>query len=148
MSEAKVRICFSPPPDLAAMQQGKQLLGECVETLEGGYGGHCWACLHVEHRRGKIPSHSLWRAGEHEREEIKPVLGWSGVTGTTRSTAGGVEEEEGSRGLEMETAAGTRKGSRPWPLPWLKAEVLASPSDRLHMEPLQQLPGQRRQLRF
>lgn len=148
VSEAKVMICFSPPPDLAAMQQGKQLLGECVGNLEGGCGGHCWACLHVEHRMGKIPSHSLWREGEHEREEIKPALGWSGGTGTIRLTVGGVEEEEGSLGLEMETAAGTRKGTHPWPLLWPKAEVLASPSDRLHTEPLQQLPGQRRQLHF
>lgn len=58
VSEAKVMICFSPPPDLAAMQQGKQLLGECVGNLEGGCGGHCWACLHVEHQMGKIPTHS------------------------------------------------------------------------------------------
>lgn len=76
------------------------------------------------------------------------MLGWSGVMGTIRLTVGGVEEEEGSPGLEMEMAAGTRKGSHLWLLLWLKAEVLVSPSDRLHTEPLQQLPGQRRQLHF
>lgn len=60
VAEAKVMtICFSRPPDLAVKQQGKRLPGECAGNLEGVCGHHYWACLHVEHPMGKIPSHSL-----------------------------------------------------------------------------------------
>lgn len=129
------------------MQQGKRLLGECVGNLEGVCGDHCWACLHVEHRMGKFPSHSLWREGGYEREETKLEPGWSGAKGRIHLRVGGVEEEEGYPGLAMETAAGTRKGSHLWLL-LLKVEVSASPIDHLHTEPPQRLPGQRRRLRF
>lgn len=149
MSEAKVMmICFSLLPDLAAMQQGKRLLGECAGNLEGVCGDHCWACPLVEHRMGMIPSHSLWREGGREREETKLEPGWSGAKGRIHSIVGGVEEEEGYLGLAMETAAGTRKGSHLERLLLLKAEVSAFPIDRLHTEPPQRLPGQRQLLRF
>lgn len=140
-------ICFSLPPDLAVMQQGKRLLGECVGNLEGVCGDHCWACLH-EHQMGKTPSHSLWREGGHEREETKLELGWSGAKGRIHLIVGGVEEEEGYPGLVMETAAGMRKGSHLWLLLLLKAEVSTFPIDHLHTVPPQRLLGQRRRLRF
>lgn len=146
MTTEKMRkICFSLLPDLVVRPRGTLLLGECVGSLQEVYGGRCWPCQGGERQKGETPSHSLWRqAGEGEREEMQPGLGWSGVKGRIHLIMGGVEEEEGCLGLVKETAVGMRKGSHLWHFLSLKAGVSACPIDRLHMEPLQQLPGQHR----
>ncbi len=143
------KICFSLPPDLVVRQRGTLLLVECAGSLQEVYAGRwCWAPQGGERQKGGNPSHSLWRqVGEAEREETQPALGWSGVKGRIHLITGEVEEEEGCLGLVRETAAGMRMGSHLWHFLSLKAEVSACPNDRLHTEPLQQLPGQHRRPR-
>lgn len=98
---------------------------------------------------GKTPSHSLLRqAGEGERKEMQPEPGSYGAKGRIHLVMGGVEPAEDCQGLETETVVETRKGSHLWHLLSLKAGVSVYPIDRSHMELLQQLPGQRLQLRY
>lgn len=144
METVKMRtICFSPLPGLALRLRETLLLGECEERVQEECGGRWWACQGGEHQKGAIPSHSLWwQACEADREETQPGLGWSGAKGRIHSIMGAVEEEEDCLGLVKETAVGMRKGSHLWHFLWLKAEVGEYPNVRLHMEPLQLLPGQ------
>lgn len=73
---------------------------------------------------------------------MQPGLGWSEVKGRIHLITEEVEEEEGCLGPAKEMAAGMKMGSHLWHLLWLMVEVSEYPIDRLHTEPLQQLPGQ------
>lgn len=113
MKMVKMRkIYFSLLPDPVVRPQGTLLLVECMGILQEVYGGRCLACQGGECQKGETPSHSPWRqAGEGEREEMQPGLGWSGVKGRTHLITGGVEEEEDCLDLVKETAVGMRKDS-------------------------------------
>lgn len=141
------KIYFSLPPSLVVRQQGTLLLGECTGSLTEVYAGRwCWVPQGGGRQKGETPSHSLLRqAGEGEREETQPELGWYEVKGRIHLITGGVEEEGGCLGLVKETVAGMRMDFHLWHFLSLKAEVSACPIDHLHMEPLQQLPGQHQQ---
>lgn len=141
------KICFSLPLDLAEGQQGTLLLEECKESLKEVYAGHwCWAPRSGEQQKGGTPNHSPWgRAGEGGREETQLELGWSWETGMIHSITEEAEEEEGYLGLERGTAAEMKMGFHLWHFLWLRAAVSAYPTGRWRTEPLQQLPGQRRQ---
>lgn len=147
MKKVKMRkICFSLPPALVVRQQGTLHLVGCMGSLREAYAGRwCWGPQDGEQQRGETPIHSQWRkAGEDEREEMQPGLGWSGGKGRIHLIR---EEEEGFLGLVKETAAERRTGSRLWHHLLLKAEVSECPIGHLHTEPLQQLPEQHRQHR-
>lgn len=113
MKMVKMRkIYFSRLPDLVVRPRGTLLLGECMGILQVVYGGRCLACQGGERQKGETPSHSLWQqAGEGEREEMQPGLGWSVVKGRIHLITGGVEEEEGCLGLVKEMVVGMRKDS-------------------------------------
>lgn len=138
------KICSSLPPDLVVRRRGTLLLGECVESLKEACAGRsCWAAQGGGRKRGETPSHSLWReAGEGEREEMQPGLGWYEVKGSIHLIMKEVREVGGCPDLVKETAAVKSMDFHPWHFLSLKAEVSAFPIDRSHMEPLQQLPGQ------
>lgn len=78
---------------------------------------------------------------------MQPELGWSLVKGRIHLIKGEVEEEAGCPDLVKETPVGMRMGYLLWHFLSLMGEVSAYPIGRLHMEPLQQLPGQHRRPR-
>lgn len=124
MTTKKVKMrktCFSLPPDLVVRQQGTLLLGECAGSLKEVYAGHwCWAPQGGERQKGETPSHSLWRqAGEGEREEMQPELGWYEVKERIHLITGIVEGEGGCLGLVKEIAAGMRMDFHLWHFLWL-----------------------------